>query len=241
MNVFVCDTYAELSRASADVIATLVAEKPDCTLGLATGTTPIGLYDELVADCGAGKISFAQVCTFNLDEYRGLPGDHPQCYRYFMRMHLFERVDIDLSNTHLPDGSNPDGQAECDVYEEAIADAGGIDLQLLGIGHNGHIGFNEPDDSFAAYTHVVDLTDDTIRANSRLFDSIDDVPRQAYTMGIGTIMKAREILLVANGRDKAEIVREALFGPVKPQVPASVLQLHPNVTVVLDKAAAQCL
>lgn len=241
MNVLVCETREQAGRVAADVISSLVSETPDCTLGLATGTTPIGLYDALVADYEQGSISFAQVKSFNLDEYRGLAGDHSQSYRYFMRTHLFDRVNIDQAHTHLPDGANPDGAAECEAYERAIEEAGGVDLQLLGIGHNGHIGFNEPADDFPVTTHVVDLTDDTIQANSRLFDSPDDVPRQAYTMGIGTIMKAREILLVATGSSKAEIVKEALFGPVRPQVPASVLQLHPNVTVVLDQEAASCL
>ena len=241
MNVFVTDSYEEMSRAAADVIATLVAEKPDCVLGLATGSTPIGLYAELVKDYEAGKISFAKVKSFNLDEYRGLPGDHDQSYRYFMNTNLFDHVDIDKAQTHVPDGTNPDAEAEGLAYEAAIEEAGGVDLQLLGLGHNGHIGFNEPADDFPVITHVVDLTESTINANSRLFDSIDEVPRQAYTMGIGTIMKAREILLVVNGEGKAEIVRDVLAGPVTPRVPASALQLHPKVTVVLDKEAAKLL
>ena len=236
MNVVVTENYEAMSAAAANVIAEQLKSKPDSVLGLATGTTPIGLYAELVKACDAGEISFANAQSFNLDEYRGLPGTHDQSYRYFMQDNLFDHVDIDV-----PDGSMEDAQAACDAYEQAIAQAGGVDLQLLGLGHNGHIGFNEPCDSFPVSTHCVKLTESTIQANSRLFDSADEVPREAYTMGIGTIMKARKILLVVNGAAKAEIVRDVLQGPVVPQVPASVLQLHPNVTVVLDKEAAAAL
>ena len=241
MKIIVKDTYEEMSRAAADVIAEVVAAKPDCVLGLATGSTPIGLYAELVKDCAEGKISFADVTSFNLDEYRGLPGDHVQSYRYFMNDNLFDHVNIDKARTHVPDGTNPDAEAVGAAYEAAIKEAGGVDIQLLGIGHNGHIGFNEPCDCFPQITHVVQLTESTITANSRLFDSIDEVPREAYTMGIGTVMAARKILLVANGEGKAQIVRDAFTGPVVPQVPASVLQLHPDVTIVLDAEAASLL
>ena len=241
MKIIIEDTYEGMSRAAADVIAEVVAAKPDCVLGLATGSTPIGLYAELVKDCAEGKISFANVTSFNLDEYRGLAGDHVQSYRYFMNDNLFDHVNIDKARTHVPDGTNPDAEAVGLAYEAAIKEAGGVDIQLLGIGHNGHIGFNEPCDCFPQITHVVQLTESTITANSRLFDSIDEVPREAYTMGIGTVMAARKILLVANGAGKAQIVRDSLFGPVTPQVPASILQFHPDVTVVLDKEAAACL
>ncbi|HIT51534.1 MAG TPA: glucosamine-6-phosphate deaminase, partial [Candidatus Aveggerthella excrementigallinarum] len=170
-----------------------------------------------------------------------LSGDHDQSYRYFMNKHLFDRVNIDKDRTHVPDGSNPDADAACAAYEEAIQQAGGVDLQLLGLGHNGHIGFNEPADVFPKMTNCVDLTESTITANSRLFDSIDDVPRQAYTMGIGTIMRARKVLVVANGEGKARIVRDAFFGDVTPRVPASILQFHPDVTVIVDaEAGALC-
>ena len=202
MKIIIEDTYEGMSRAAADVIAEVVAAKPDCVLGLATGSTPIGLYAELVKDCAEGKISFADVTSFNLDEYRGLAGDHVQSYRYFMNDNLFDHVDIDKSRTHVPDGTNPDAETVGAEYEEAIKQAGGVDIQLLGIGHNGHIGFNEPCDCFPQITHVVQLTESTITANSRLFDSIDEVPREAYTMGIGTVMAARKILLVANGEGK---------------------------------------
>ena len=237
MKLVIAKDYAEMSRLAADEFFALVASKPDCVLGLATGSTPIGLYDCLVEDYEAGKISFADVTTFNLDEYRGLDPEHNQSYHYFMNEHLFSRVDIPAQSTHVPDGANPDSDAACSDYEAGIIAAGGVDLQLLGLGHNGHIGFNEPCDHFPVDTHVVKLTERTIQANSRLFDSIDEVPREAYTMGIGTIMKARRVVLVANGADKAQTVHDAFFGPVVPQVPASALQLHPDVTVIVDEEA----
>ena len=237
MEIIIASDYDEMSRKAADVIAAQIQAKPDGVLGLATGSTPIGLYAQLVEDCKAGKISFADIDTYNLDEYRGLEGTHDQSYRYFMNTNLFDHVDIDKSRTHVPDGSNPDSDAACASYEQAIREASGVDLQLLGLGHNGHVGFNEPCDHFPVDTHIVDLTESTIQANSRLFDSIDDVPRQAYTMGIGTIMKANAILVVANGSDKAQIVHDVIFGPVVPQVPASVLQLHPRVTFIVDSEA----
>ncbi|MGN0037852.1 MAG: glucosamine-6-phosphate deaminase [Coriobacteriales bacterium] len=238
MKFIVAKDYEEMSRKAADVIAALVAANPSCTLGLATGSTPEGLYAELVRDFQAGKISFKDVSTYNLDEYRGLENSHPQSYHYFMEKRLFDHVDIDKAATHVPDGSNPDAAAACADYEAAIQAAGGVDLQLLGLGHNGHIGFNEPADEFAKETNCVTLTASTIEANSRLFDHIDEVPTQAYTMGIGTIMRASKILVVANGEGKAQIVRDAFFGPVTPQVPASILQFHPDVTVIVDEAAA---
>lgn len=238
MEFIVVKDYAELSRKGADIIAGLVAQKPNCTLGLATGSTPEGLYAELVKDYAAGKISFKDVSSYNLDEYRGLENDHPQSYHYFMEQNLFNHVDIDLSATHVPDGSNADAAAACADYEAAIKASGGIDLQLLGLGHNGHIGFNEPADCFARETNCVELTQSTIEANSRLFDDISQVPTQAYTMGIGTIMRAASVLLLASGSGKAQIVKDAFFGPVTPQVPASILQFHPNVTVIVDEAAA---
>ena len=242
MKLIIEKTYEDMSRRAADVIAEVMTAKPDCVLGLATGSTPIGLYADLVSDCKEGKISFADVDTYNLDEYRGLAGDHDQSYRYFMNVNLFDHVDIDKARTHVPDGSMADADAACAAYEEAIESAGGVDIQLLGLGHNGHIGFNEPCDEFPKATHCVTLTESTIQANSRLFDSIDDVPREAYTMGIGTIMKAKKILVVANGEGKADIVKRAFFGPVTPEVPASILQFHPDVTVIVDaEAGAKCL
>jgi len=238
MEFVVAKDYADMSRQAADLIAACIKENPNCKLGLATGSTPEGLYDELVVDFETGELDFSGVTSFNLDEYRGLDHDHEQSYHYFMRKHLFDAVNIDPANTHVPDGSNPDAATACRAYEEAIRAAGGIDIQLLGIGHNGHIGFNEPAADFPKYTNCVDLTESTINANSRLFDSVEEVPLQAYTMGIGTIMKARKILVVANGSGKAAIVRDAFFGPVTPFVPASILQFHPDVTVIVDEQAA---
>ncbi len=241
MQLFIEETYEDMSRRAADLIAAQLIVDPTSTLGLATGSTPIGLYSCLVEDFEADRISFEGASTFNLDEYRGLSGSHDQSYRHFMQQHLFDHVDVCPEATHVPDGSNPDAEAACAAYEEDIADAGGIDLQLLGLGHNGHIGFNEPSDNYPVMTHVVKLAQSTIDANSRLFESADDVPREAYTMGVGTIMRARAILVVASGLDKAQIVHDAFFGPVTPKVPASVLQLHPNVTVVVDAEAGSLL
>ncbi len=239
MEFIIADSVEDMSRQAADRIASWVTSDPACVLGLATGTTPIGLYADLVEDCAQGKVSFSEVTTFNLDEYRGLDPEHDQSYRYFMKKHLFDHIDIDQARTHVPEGSNPDADVVCAAYEEAIKKAGGIDLQLLGLGPNGHIGFNEPEDTFPATTHCVDLTQSTIEANSRLFDSIDDVPRQAYTMGIGTIMAARSVLMVVEGAHKAEIVKRAFFGPVTPHVPASILQFHQDVTIIVDPAAGE--
>lgn len=241
MQIIVAKDYAEMSEFAAQIIEELVREKPGCVLGLATGSTPEGLYAELVKQHQENGLDFSRVATYNLDEYRGLSHDHPQSYHYFMNKNLFSHVNILPENTHVPDGSNPDAAAACEEYEDAIELSGGIDLQLLGLGHNGHIGFNEPSDHFAATTNCVDLTENTIQANSRLFDSIDEVPRQAYTMGIGTIMHARQVLMVVSGADKAEILRKVVLGPVTPEVPASILQFHPDVTLVVDEAAfADC-
>ncbi len=238
MEFIISDTYEEMSREAAQVVESVINDDPSCVLGLATGSTPIGMYACLTEDCKTGKVSFADVTTFNLDEYVGLAGTHDQSYRYFMDTNLFDHVNIDKARTNLPDGCASDLIAMCNAYEKAIDEAGGIDIQVLGLGHNGHIGFNEPADDFPVVTHPVSLTESTINANSRLFDSIEDVPREAVTMGIGTIMKARKVIVLANGSGKAEIVKRAFTGPVVPQVPASVLQLHPHVTVVLDAEAA---
>lgn len=235
---FVCGKdYAEMSEKAAEIIAEQVKTKPNCVLGLATGSSPIGTYDQLVEWYEKGDLDFSTVKTVNLDEYRGLTHDNDQSYYYFMHEHLFDRVNIDPANTNVPDGTEPDAEKECARYEELIKSYGGIDLQLLGLGHNGHIGFNEPADAFTVTTNCVDLTESTIEANKRFFASADDVPKQAYTMGIGTIMKAKKILVVVNGEGKADIVAKAFFGPVTPEVPASVLQLHPDVTIVADTDA----
>ena len=237
MKIIHAKDYEDMSRKAANIISAQVILKPDCVLGLATGSTPIGAYHQLIKWYEKGDIDFSQVRTYNLDEYRGLSHDDVQSYHYFMRDNLFDHINIDQANTHVPDGSNLDAEAACAEYDRIVAAAGYPDLQLLGIGNNGHIGFNEPDDHFSAGTHCVDLPESTIQANSRLFEKEEDVPRQAYTMGTQTIMYARMILVVANGEKKAQAVRDMCFGPVTPQCPASILQLHTNCVVVADEAA----
>lgn len=231
MRILETKNYEEMSALAADIIGAQVLLKPRCVLGLATGSSPIGTYQKLIEAYRQGRLDFSQVRTVNLDEYCGLTGDNPQSYRYFMDHQLFSQVNIPRENTFLPDGMAQDMEEESRRYEALVASLGGVDLQLLGIGHNGHIGFNEPTDSFPPTVHQVELTESTIQANSRLFDRIEDVPTQAITMGVGTILKADKILLIA-GVDKKSIVEEALYGKVTPQVPASVLQLHRDVTVI---------
>ncbi len=237
MRIIEVESYKEMSRLAARMIGGQVALKPNCVLGLATGSSPIGTYEELAADYQAGILDFSQVRTVNLDEYCGLTPDNPQSYRYFMDLHLFGKVNVDKANTHLPNGAAPDMQAECARYEALVESLGWPDLQLLGIGHNGHIGFNEPAEDFPTCVHTVQLAQSTIQANSRLFDRVEDVPTQAVTMGIGAIMKAKRALLIA-GPDKKEIVEKAFRGPVTPQVPASILQLHRDATVIFAKKDA---
>ncbi|MBS6195660.1 MAG: glucosamine-6-phosphate deaminase [Clostridiales bacterium] len=241
MRIIVTKNYDDMSRKAANIISAQVISKPDCVLGLATGSTPIGTYKNLIEWYKKGDLDFSKVSTVNLDEYRGLDHDNDQSYYYFMMNNLFKHVNIDLANTHVPDGTEPDSDKACADYEAIVESYGGADLQLLGLGHNGHIGFNEPAEDFSKATNCVDLTESTIQANARFFEKIEDVPTQAYTMGIGTIMKAKKILLVASGKDKAEIVKKAFFGPVVPQVPASILQFHPDVTIVLDEDSASLL
>ena len=232
-----CATAEEVGKRAADLYESLIQSKPACLLGLATGATPLPLYRELVKRCASGRIDFSRVRSANLDEYKGLSGDHPQSYRYFMNVNLFDHINIRKENTIVPDGLTEDVDAMCASYEENIEAWGGIDLQLLGIGHDGHIGFNEPCDTFVAQTHEVELEQITREANKRFFHSLDEVPTAAYTMGIGTVMSARKVLLLATGADKAEILKKSFFGPVTPQVPASILQFHPDVTVIADEAA----
>ncbi|WZL79398.1 glucosamine-6-phosphate deaminase [Eubacteriales bacterium mix99] len=237
MQLFI-DTEEACDEKAALEIVNQVKSKPDTILGLATGSTPIGMYQRLVKKYQDGEIHFDHVRTFNLDEYVGLPKDHPCSYYYFMQKHLFKAVDLDPEASSLPDGTAADPEEECMNYEKKLEAAGGIDLQVLGIGRNGHIGFNEPGTPFNAVTHVVPLTQSTIDANARFFDNADQVPRRALSMGIKTIMHARKILLIAKGEDKADAVQKALQGPITPNVPASILQLHPNITVIVDHAAA---
>lgn len=237
MKIYKAKDYKDMSRKAANIISAQVIMKPNCVLGLATGSTPIGTYDQLVEWYNKGDLDFSEVTTVNLDEYKGLPRTNDQSYYYFMHQHLFDRVNIDPERTNVPNGMEPDAEKECGRYEELIRSLGGVDLQLLGFGHNGHIGFNEPGEAFEKETHCVDLTESTIEANKRFFASADDVPKQAYTMGIKTIMQAKKILIVVNGENKADIVERAFFGPVTPEVPASILQLHNDVTLVGDEAA----
>lgn len=237
MKIIKAKDYNDMSRKAANIISAQVIMKPDCVLGLATGSTPIGTYAQLVEWYQKGDLDFSNVTTVNLDEYKGLTRDNDQSYYYFMNDNLFSKVNIDLNRTFLPDGTEPDSEKACQDYNRIIAQVGGVDLQLLGLGHNGHIGFNEPGTAFEAETHCVNLTESTVKANQRFFASMDDVPRQAYTMGIKTIMQAKKILVVVSGEDKADIVKKAFFGEITPQVQASVLQLHNDVTIVADEAA----
>ncbi|MBQ2719852.1 MAG: glucosamine-6-phosphate deaminase [Clostridia bacterium] len=235
MKTIKAQSYKELSRIAADVIAAQILGKPDSVIGLATGSTPIGTYAELADKCSRGELDFSKVTTVNLDEYVGLGGEHPQSYRCFMNRNLFERINVRPECTFVPNGCAEDLAAECRAYDARIEQLGGVDLQLLGIGIDGHIGFNEPDDHFTRETHEVTLDESTIEANSRFFASPSDVPRTALTMGMGAIMGARRILMVVNGKNKEEILRRALQGPITPRVPASILQLHPDVTVVYSE------
>lgn len=237
MRIYKAKDYEEMSRKAAGIVSAQIIMKPDCVLGLATGSTPVGLYKQLIEWYRNGDLDFSGVRTVNLDEYKEISRENDQSYYYFMHQNLFDHVNIPAGNTHLPDGMEPDSEKECRRYEELIQSMGSVDLQLLGIGHNGHIGFNEPADAFDKLVHCVNLTQSTIEANKRFFASAEEVPRQAYTMGIQTIMRSKKILIIANGEGKADIVRDAFFGPITPMVPASVLQLHNDVTLVADEAA----
>ncbi len=229
--------YKHMSRQAANIISAQVILKSDSVLGLATGSSPIGTYEKLIDWYKKGDIDFSSVKTVNLDEYVGLDGSNEQSYRAFMNKNFFDHININPDNTHIPCGTDTDAQAECSRYDRLIDSLGGIDLQLLGIGHNGHIGFNEPDDVFTKGTHMVALSDATIQANKRFFKDESEVPRFAYTMGICDIMQAERVVMVVSGEDKADIVKEAFFGPVTPRVPASILQLHKDFTLVADEAA----
>ena len=237
MKIYMTEDYQTMSRKAANILSAQIILKPNSVLGLATGSTPVGMYKQLVTWYEKGDLDFAEVKTVNLDEYVNLEPTHEQSYHYFMQHHLFDHVNINPANTNVPDGLAADPKAECAWYNQVIRQLGGIDIQVLGMGHNGHIGFNEPGDAFELETHVVDLTERTIQANSRFFASMDEVPRQAMTMGIKSIMMARKILLMVSGEDKADAVKRAFSGPVTPQMPASILQLHPYVTLVGDRAA----
>jgi len=237
MKIIQAADYQSMCRKAANILSAQVILFPNSVLGLATGSTPLGVYQQLAEWYRKGDIDFSRVKTVNLDEYRGLAPTHEQSYRNYMNVNFFDKVNIVKENTNTPDGLATDTEAECARYEALISSLGGVDLQLLGIGHNGHIGFNEPDEAFDKITHCVKLNQRTLEANARFFSSMDDVPKYAYSMGIKTIMQARKILLVVNGGDKADILHAALTGPVTPRVPGSILQLHPDVTVVADEKA----
>ena len=232
MNYITVNSYKELSAKAAQLIASVVTLKPDCVLGLATGSSPVGTYDCLTEMYEKGMLDFSRVTSVNLDEYVGLDGDNDQSYRYFMNNNLFNRVNIDKARTFVPNGLAADPEAEGKAYDEHIKALGGIDIQLLGIGLDGHIGFNEPDSRFMPETHLVALHESTIEANSRFFASREEVPTKAITMGMLSIMQAKRVLLIANGAKKKEIMEKAFFGPITPEVPASILQLHPALTVI---------
>ena len=237
MKIYNAKDYNDMSRKAANIISAQVIIKPDCILGLATGSTPKGTYKQLVEWYEKGDLDFSKVRAVNLDEYKGLSKDNNQSYAYFMRKNLFDKVNIDLNNTYIPNGLEEDSKKECERYNNVIRALGGVDLQLLGIGGNGHIGFNEPGQAFEKETHCVELTQSTIDANARFFEDKELVPRYAYSMGIKSIMQAKSILLVASGKSKAEALYKAIYGEIVPSVPASILQLHNNVTIVADEDA----
>lgn len=237
MRIYRTKDFSDMSRKAANIVSAQVILKPNCVLGLATGSTPEGIYKQLVEWYQKGDLDFSEVSSVNLDEYKGLTPDNDQSYYYYMNHHLFSHINIKKENTHLPNGMAKDDDAECARYNEVIRSMGGVDLQILGIGPNGHIGFNEPGDAFQKETHCVALTESTIEANARFFANKEDVPKFAFSMGIQTIMQSKKILLVASGENKADALQKAVYGPITPSVPASILQLHNNVVIVADEAA----
>lgn len=241
MRIIATMDYQEMSRKAANIISAQVILNPNSVLGLATGSSPIGTYKQLIEWYNKDDIDFSLVKTVNLDEYKGMSPDNPQSYSYFMLKNLFEHININLENVHIPSGLAGDTQTECRRYDEIIKSLGGVDLQLLGLGNNGHIGFNEPDNNFIRTTHCVSLSQSTIDANSRFFQNSEEIPRYAYTMGIGTIMESNKIVVIVNGKGKAQILKEVIEGPITPSVPASILQLHKDVTVIADQEALSLL
>lgn len=238
MKVIICKNYDSMSRRAASLLLAQLVNKPNSILGLATGSTPIGLYKELIGAYSRGETDFSSASSFNLDEYLGIPQTDPNSYFSFMKQNLFQHINLPRENTFLPNGMATDSQEECKNYDLMIEKAGGVDFQILGIGHDGHIGFNEPGDTFPEGTHVETLTEETRTANARFFGRLDLVPTQAVTMGIGTIMRAHRIILIASGKDKAPIIAKMIHGPVTPRVPASILRFHQNTVVYLDELAA---
>ncbi|ATD53910.1 glucosamine-6-phosphate deaminase [Clostridium chauvoei] len=241
MKLIVTKNYDELSKVAAKEMADIIKNNPKAVLGLATGGSPIGMYKELIRMNKEGQVDFSQITTVNLDEYVGLSGEHNQSYRYFMNENLFNHININKENTFVPNGLAEDIEKECIDYDQKIAELGGTDVQLLGIGNNGHIAFNEPDNFLVAGTHLTGLTQNTIEANARFFDSIDEVPKTALTMGLGGIMKSRKIIVIASGAGKAEAVKEMLSGKIKTNMPASMLQMHKDVVLIVDEDAASLI
>lgn len=237
MRIYAAKDYADLSRKAANIISAQVIMKPNAVLGLATGSTPVGAYRQLIEWYNKGDVDFFQISSVNLDEYKGLSGEHDQSYRYFMNHNFFDHINIKKENTNVPNGLAQDAEAECQRYNQVIKTLGGIDLQLLGIGGNGHIGFNEPGTAFEKETHLVTLTEQTRESNARFFAGLDEVPTHAFTMGIKSIMSAKKILLLATGENKAKALYDSFFGPVTPVVPASILQLHNDCTIIADEEA----
>lgn len=241
MRILVCKNYEEMSKKAAQMILSQITLKPNSVLGLATGSTPIGMYKNLVDMYNHGIIDFSEVTTFNLDEYYQLPRTNNQSYYYFMHDNLFNHINVRPQNVNIPNGMTNDVEAECEKYDSDIKSSGGIDIQVLGIGHNAHIGFNEPTINFETGTHLVDLKESTIEANARFFDSIDNVPKKAVTMGTGSIFKAKKIMLLASGEGKADAIYNTVYGKVTPEVPSSILQFHNDIVLILDEAAASKL
>ncbi len=237
MKLLLCKTYEEISKKAAEIIAELVKSNPDCTLGLATGSTPIGMYSELIKKHQGGELDFSGVTTFNLDEYYPISPKNEQSYRYFMNENLFSKINVDEKNINIPCGDAEDPAKECEEYEKKLADHGAVDIQVLGIGQNGHIGFNEPDEYLFASTHITDLTESTIEANSRFFESKDDVPTKALTMGMGTILGAKKIILLANGKSKHDAIKALLDDRITTDIPATFLKLHSDVILICDEEA----
>lgn len=241
MKIIIAKNYNEMSELAAFEVAKSIKENPEIVLGLATGGTPMGMYKELIKKYEDGEIDFSKVKSINLDEYVGLSGENKESYRYFMNSHLFNSVNIDINNTFVPNGLANDICSECKEYDNKIEELNGIDLQILGIGGNGHIGFNEPNDFLEVETHVTNLKKETVEANARFFNSIDEVPKQAITMGLGGIMKAKKILLIASGEEKAEAIKSLLSGKITTKIPVTMLQAHGDVTVIVDEAAGRLI
>ncbi|MGG5463108.1 glucosamine-6-phosphate deaminase [Clostridium sp. B9] len=241
MRLIITKNYEEMSKVAANEMAESIKANPEIVLGLATGGTPVEMYKNLIKMYNDGELDFSKVTSINLDEYVGLPGDHDQSYRYFMNTNLFNHINIDKSRTFVPNGLAADVAEECKSYDARIQEMGGIDVQLLGLGANGHIGFNEPGEELSVGTHLTDLKESTIEANARFFDSIEDVPREAITMGLGGIMKAKKIMVIASGEGKAEVVKAMMSGKITTEIPATMLQMHSNVVLIVDEAAASLL